>query len=72
MLAAYSITLILGTREDRRGWSLLGSIPGRIFGLVLLVFGLGMLLLGGLEIISPNGFDQVIDAVKNSFFGLPE
>ena len=72
MLAAYSISLILGTREDRCGWSLLGSIPGRLFGLVLLVFGLGMLLLGGLEIISPNGFDQVIDAVKNSFFGLPE
>jgi hypothetical protein len=67
MLAAYSITLIFGTHEDRRGLALLGSLPGRIFGLVLLFLGLGMLLLGGLEIISPKGFDQLIDSAKKLF-----
>jgi hypothetical protein len=72
LMAAYSITLILGSQEAKRGWRLLGSLPQRIFGLVLLIFGLGLIFVGGWEIISPTGYDQLVDSVKNNYLGFPE
>jgi hypothetical protein len=73
LAAAYSFTLILGTHESRRlPWSFLSSLPGRVLGIVLLFLSLGALFLGGLEIISPNGFDQLIATLKASLPTLPK
>jgi hypothetical protein len=55
-LAAASLGghFLLGAREERSGFlPILGSLPKRIFGLVLLLGGLGLSAAGILEMIAP-------------------
>jgi len=62
MLGAYGFTQVFGTQESKSSvFSFFGSVPARIFGVVFLFTGLAMVLLGAFEILSPDGFDQLID-----------
>jgi hypothetical protein len=44
--------------------SFLGSLPGRIFALIILVCGLAMITAGAVEILFPALFDQCIANVQ--------
>jgi hypothetical protein len=68
MLGAYAITQISGTQESKLSvLSFLGSLPGRVFGLLLLLAGLAMVLFGGFELLSPDGFDRFFENLKPVF-----
>ena len=59
LIAVYSSTTILGAREENRGsLNLLVSLPGRLFAIACLLAALALVLLGGLEIVFPERFDQ--------------
>lgn len=65
MMVAFSFTLVLGSLEDRRSvWSLLGSLPARVFGLALLLVGIALILLGGFEVVSPVRYDALMDTLR--------
>jgi hypothetical protein len=73
MLGAYGFTQIFGTPESKSSvFSFLGSVPARIFGVVFLLIGLAMALLGGFEILSPDGFDQLVERLKTQFLSMPQ
>ena len=73
MLGVYGFTQIFGTQESKSSvFSFLGSVPARIFGVVFLLIGLAMVLLGGFEILSPDGFDQFIERVRTGSLSVPK
>jgi hypothetical protein len=73
MLGVYGFTRIFGTQESKNSvFSFLGSVPARIFGVVFLLIGLAMVLLGGFEILSPDGFDQFIERVRTGSLSVPK
>ena len=73
MLGAYSFAQIFGTQEAKSSvFSFLGSVPARMFGVVFLLIGLAMVVLGGFEILSPDGFDQLVERLKTQFLSMPQ
>lgn len=70
MMMAYGGVEVLGAREDRLSasfWNFLGSVPARIFGVVLIVIGLAVVTAGAWELVAPNNFDTVIAQLKDTF-----
>ena len=73
LATTYGFTLMLGRDQANcGGLRILASIPGRIFGLLLLVLGSSIVLLGILEMIIPNIFINVIDFLKGLLPSLPD
>ncbi|MBN1259990.1 MAG: hypothetical protein JXB35_04840 [Anaerolineae bacterium] len=71
-LSAEGATQVLGSREQARGfWSILGSVPGRLGGVLLTLTGLVMLGLGAFEIVAPAGFDALIERVLGPWTAYP-
>ncbi len=66
LAAVYGLTLVLGTQqENRAGLRALASIPGRIFGLILLVAGIGAALIGIAEMLAPDIYLAAVQFMKN-------
>lgn len=62
-MMAYGGVETLGAREDTLSasfWNFLGSVPARIFGLILIFAGLVALTAGTLELVAPNSFDAMV------------
>ncbi len=76
VMMAYGGVEALGAREERLSASplaFLGSLPARIFGVVLIVAGLLVLMGGGLELIAPQAFDALLAYLKEALLPrLPE
>jgi hypothetical protein len=43
-----------------------------MFGVVFLLIGLAMVVLGGFDILSPDGFDQLVERLKTQFLSMPQ
>jgi hypothetical protein len=72
-LVSYSLHEVLGAHEENRlSWTMLHSIPARIFFLVLIVAGVALLLLGLLEMVSPAVYHELIQHISNLFTKMPE
>jgi hypothetical protein len=71
---AFSFTLIIGSQQDRSSASaVLGSLPGRVFGVLLLVAAIGAILLGGLQLASPETYESVTSGLRGSIVpSIPE
>ena len=63
--AAFSGHIMLGAREERSGcWAVLGSLPKRIFGLILIAAGLGLAVLGALGLAAPEVFNSFLNRFR--------
>jgi len=63
---AYGGHTLIGSEEEKSSaLSYLGSLPGRIFALIILVCGLVMITTGAVEILFPARFDQWIVAMQH-------
>jgi hypothetical protein len=75
-MMAYGGVETLGAREDHLSASplaFLGSLPARIFGVILIIVGLLVLLGGGLELVAPQAFDALLAYLKEALLPrLPE
>ncbi len=60
LLIATSITWVLGSQESREGWALVGSLPKRIAGVIFFILGVTLGTLALIEMVSPQGFDQIL------------
>jgi hypothetical protein len=68
-MIAYGGVETLGAREDRLSasfWNFLGSVPARIFGLILIFAGLVALTAGALELVAPDNFDVMVVRLSNT------
>jgi hypothetical protein len=68
-MIAYGGSEALGARENRLSASFLnflGSVPARIFGVILVVVGLLALGAGTLELIAPQAFDALLAYLKET------
>jgi hypothetical protein len=68
-MIAYGGMEALGARENRLSASFLnflGSVPARIFGVLLVVVGLVTLGAGTLELIAPQAFDALLAYLKEA------
>jgi hypothetical protein len=66
-MLAYGGSEALGAREDRLSASFLnflGSVPARIFGLILVVVGLVAIGAGTLELVAPQVFDALLAGLR--------
>ncbi|MFZ6026814.1 MAG: hypothetical protein ACOYYS_03780 [Chloroflexota bacterium] len=62
---AYGGHTLLGSEEQKASvWAFLGSLPARVFALVILLIGLALLAAGALEIVFPVLFDGLMAAVQ--------
>ena len=63
---AYGGHTLIGSEEEKSSTlSFLGSLPGRIFALIILACGLAMITAGAVEILFPALFDQWIAAMQD-------
>jgi len=61
MALSYGGHLFLGAREDRAtAFAFLGSLPGRVFALIFIILGVGMLALSAASLIMPAVFDSLV------------
>lgn len=69
---SFSFQLITGSEESKKSfWLILGSIPGRIFGVILLLVSIAVILAGILEALLPEKFFQLIRSIL-SHLNLPD
>jgi hypothetical protein len=69
-MMAYGGVEVLGAREDSPTasfWRFLGSVPARIFALILVFVGLVTLTAGALELVAPDSFDAMVIWLSNIF-----
>ena len=64
---------VLGSNEDRRSFlRVVGSIPKRVFGVLLIIVGLAGMVLGVMELMMPLTYESIIQPVKELFSGFPQ
>lgn len=75
-MIAYGGVETLGAREERPSaslWGFLGSVPARVFSLMLVFVGLVTLTAGLLELVAPHSFDAMLARLGESLLPqLPE
>ncbi len=65
--------LSLGSAEERSSlWAVVGSLPRRLFGIVLILLALVGVAVGLLEIVAPATFDRLLEAALGSLPRAPE
>ena len=66
--SAYSIQLILLDPQNNHGfWKILASIPVRLFGVLVLLIGLGLIFSGIFEVFQPDRFQQIFQGILQYF-----
>jgi hypothetical protein len=71
LLATFGFPSVIGSHEESGDFlRFLGSVPRRIFGVVIVVVGLAAIALGVIEIARPDVFDGWYAAVK-AWFAVP-
>ena len=71
-MLTYGIPTVIGSVEERQSfWSFLGSMPGRLFSIILIFIGLGIILIGAWEIVAPSAYDELIHQFT-SIWTIPE
>jgi hypothetical protein len=64
---------IIGSHEENRSrLALLGSVPGRLFAMLLTTTAALVLLAGVYELVSPTGFDELMQQIQSSLHRWPE
>jgi hypothetical protein len=72
VLLAYGGQELLGSEEQRSSaLAILGSLPARVFGLVLVLASLTLFAAGVLEILLPTVFQSLLTALQRWWQGLP-
>ena len=61
MALSYGGHLFVGAREERAtALAFLGSLPGRILALILIILGVGMLALSAASLVMPDIFENLL------------
>jgi hypothetical protein len=73
VVITFAIPGIIGSHEERQSkLALLGSVPGRLFAMSLTAIAIAALTLGMLELMTPSGFDEVMQQIQSSLPRWPE
>lgn len=63
----YAITLIIGRAENNSSWLRRAlSVPGRLFGVLVLLVSAGLCVAGALRIVAPQIYEQTVQSISES------